>query len=102
MEQHSVLRVASVLLKVLAWIALVGGLLVAVMAMAFGGLLASAAGGRAGFAGATGGLGLALVSLLIGVIYFLVLYAYGDVITVLLRILENTQRILQRGQEPQG
>jgi hypothetical protein len=102
MERHLVLTVVSVLMKLLAWIALVGGVVGAVMAIAFGSLLTSMGAGRSNIAGPLGSVGLALISLLVGVIYFLTFYAYGDVIAVLLKILENTQRILQGRQNPEA
>lgn len=100
MERHTVLRVVSFLLKVLAWLSLVGGVLGLVLSVALGSSAGSLGDGRLGLAGGLGGAVFGLVLLVTGVLYFLVLFAYGDAIGVLLKILDNTQRILQREQEP--
>ncbi len=102
MERHIVLRVVAVLLKVLAWVSLVGGVLGLVVGVVFGSFVGSLGGSMDGRAGGLSGVWFGLGSLLIGGLYFLVLFAYGDAIAVLLRILDNTHRILQREQEPQA
>ncbi len=96
------LRVVSVLLKVIAWISLVASGLVAVLAVAFGSLLSSLGDGPAGRAVPFEGFGVAIGAVVIGLIYFLSFYAYGDIIAVLLKILDNTYTLLQRDRSPQS
>ncbi|HID89663.1 MAG TPA: hypothetical protein EYP52_08150 [Anaerolineae bacterium] len=95
-KRFRVLRIIGTLYKVLAWIALVGGILAA-----FGVLLVSLIGGvsmprGAGFprfGGALAGVGGFLVSLLMAVIYFIAFYGIGELIYLFIAIEENTREM---------
>ncbi len=94
------LRIIASILKILAWIALVGGILAGI-----GTLIAGIAGGRAilpsgagsdmatlGLLGGTiGGLVAGLGILLVSFLNFLFLYATGDAIDLALAIEQNTR-----------
>jgi len=96
------LRIIGTVLKVLAWIVLVGGMLGAVGMIVGGGLFGGSGAPRLGdlggqfgdlgtlagvLGGLVGGIGLFFVS----VVQFLVLYATGDAIYLALAIEENTR-----------
>ncbi len=94
------LRVIGTIYKVLAWIVLVLGILSAVGVLVFGVLGGMQAGGAFGerggvlqglAAGGLGGLGGAIVILLLTLLYFLVLYATGEAIYLALAVEENTR-----------
>ncbi len=95
-KRFRVLRIIGTLYKVLAWIALVGGILAA-----FGVLLASLVGGvpmpreygLPRFGGALAGVGGFLVSLLMAVIYFIAFYGMGELIYLFIAIEENTREM---------
>jgi len=106
-KRFRVLRFIGTLYKVLAWIALVGGVLAA-----FGTLVAGLIGGvslprqygfpRAG--GALVGIGGFLVGLIVAVIYFITLYGVGELIYLFLAIEENTREtaLYLRGQQAEA
>ncbi|HHS97248.1 MAG TPA: hypothetical protein ENK08_05030 [Chloroflexi bacterium] len=93
-KRFRVLRIIGTLYKVLAWIALIGGIL-----GAFGVLLASLVGGFSlpreygmpPFGGAVAGVGGFLVVLVMAVIDFIAFYGIGELIYLFIAIEENTR-----------
>jgi hypothetical protein len=94
-KKFRVLRFIGTVYKILAWIALVGGVLFAV-----GSLIAMIVGGGRAFIphryqefvpGALAGVISFLGSLLMAVLYFVMLYGVGELIFLLLAIEENTR-----------
>jgi len=93
-KKFSALRIIAVVLKVLAWI---DAALTVIMFLVF--LVAGAAiprftgpyGGGYGAYGAMGGVVMAFMVLIIGVLYFIGLLAWADMIYVFLAIEENTR-----------
>ena len=95
-KRFDILRFLSALLKVFAWISLVIFILSAIGVAIFGGqvgqLLASAGGDNySALVGGVGGVLSAIVILLIGLWYFVLLYAFGEGISLLLAMEENTR-----------
>lgn len=98
-KRFDILRFFSGLLKVLAWITLVlailGAIGVALAGGQFGGPLTEAAGAQlgpaAGLMAGLGGIAVAIGLLLIGVFYFILLYATGELIALLVAMEENTR-----------
>ena len=106
MEQRfRALRVIATILKVLAWLVLVFGVLIGIVVF-----FASVAGGQLlggygapGAAGVLGGFFGGAMVMVIAVIYFLLLYAWAEFIYLLLAIEENTRattQLLQRQVSP--
>jgi hypothetical protein len=85
------------LLKVLAWISLIVGILGALGAFVMGLMPAftSQAPGQMLALGMLGGLATAVMVLVMGIIYFVLLYAGGESIYVFLDIEENTRTMVQ-------
>lgn len=97
-KRFDILRFFSGLLKVLAWINLVFAILSAIgIALAGGqmGPLLQLAGGQyaplATMIGGFGGVVLAILVLLGGLLYFVLLYALGEMIALQLAVEENTR-----------
>lgn len=98
------LRIVGTLWKVLAWIALVAGILTAILilvagVLGTGGVILREFGGDpslvAGAAGVVTGLVGFVVTLIGALIYFLGLYAMGELVFLLLAIEENTRPLRQ-------
>jgi len=100
-KKFKVLRFIGTIWKILAWIVLIVGILssigVLLMSILGGGLL-SQLGQEYGqmpdaswFFGTVGGVVAFIVSLIVTIIYFLMLYAVGELIYLLLAIEENTR-----------
>jgi len=104
-KKFTVLRLIGTIWKILAWVALVLGLLSSIgilLASVLGGgimgQLGQQYGGTAGPAWASGLLGgivLFIGSLILTILYFLALYAVGELIYLLLAIEENTRLAAQ-------
>jgi hypothetical protein len=77
-KRFTALRVIGTVLKILAWISLILGLLGAVGSLIFGFSLSSQEG---------------LLGLDLAVVYFMILYAAGESIYLFLSIEENTRRM---------
>lgn len=99
-KRFRALRIIGTIYKVLAWIVLILGILSAVGVLIFGVLggmqVRGAFGERGGAlqglaAGGLGGLGAAIVILLLTLLYFLILYATGEAIYLALAVEENTR-----------
>jgi hypothetical protein len=108
-KRFGVLRFFATLLKVLAWIVLIGSILGAIGAAMFGNALTGMTGGL-GIEGmealaAGGGIVLGVLVLIGGLLYFLALYVAGESIHMQLAVEENTRltaalllRMHQEGQ----
>ena len=94
------LRVAATIFKVLAWLMLIGGLLVAVGAL-IAGLLFQSQPGVFGLeiSGPFAGISAFVVILTLSILYFLLLYAGGEFIYLFLSIEENTRRVAYLAQQ---
>lgn len=100
-KRFKILRVIGTIWKILAWIALVGGVLAAIGALLgsiFGGSMLNQLGQQYGYApgasqtfGLVGGIAGFVGLLIVSIVYFLVLYAVGEVIYLMLSIEENTR-----------
>ena len=108
-KRFGVLRFFGTLLKVLAWIVLVFSILGAIAAVVGAGsiapLLTDAVGDSAALLGTGGGIIAGLFVLILGLIYFLVLYVSGESLHLQLAVEENTRltaalllRMHQEGQ----
>lgn len=105
-KKFRVLRLIGTIYKILAWIALVGGILFAI-----GSLIAIILGGGRAFIpqryqefvpGALTGVISFIGSLLMAVLYFVMLYGIGEGIFLFLAIEENTRATVHmlQGQQP--
>ncbi len=109
-KRFGVLRFFGTLLKVIAWIVLVLSILSAIGAVVAGGslvnLLGDAVGDNAALLGSGGGIIAGLFILILGLVYFLVLYVSGESLHLQLAIEENTRLtaalLLRMHQEGQG
>jgi hypothetical protein len=105
-----VLRIIGTLWKVLAWIALIGGILLAIGVLlagilGSGGVLLRQFGQdpsvMPGAVGVVSGIAGFIITAIVSIIYFLLLYAVGELIYLLIAIEENTRRTMQLMQ-PEG
>ena len=112
-KRFGVLRFFGTLLKVIAWIVLILSILTAIGAAVAGGSLVDtlgpAFGDQAGLAGVLasgGGILAGLFILIMGLIYFLILYVSGENLHLQLAVEENTRLtaalLLRMHQEGQG
>jgi hypothetical protein len=109
-KRFGVLRFFGTLLKVIAWIVLVLSILSAIGAVIAGGSLVDALTGAVGesaaLLGAGGGIIAGLFVLIIGLMYFLILYVTGESLHLQLAVEENTRLtaalLLRMHQEGQG
>lgn len=96
-KKFKVLRIVAFVWKVVAWVILVfsvlGGCGALVATLMAGNQLArqSAALGLGTLGGAVGGVVMALGAILLGVFYFISLYAVAEMIDVVLALEENTR-----------
>ena len=97
-KRFDILRFFSGLLKVLAWVSLVLAILSAIgVALAGGGMAqflvsqGSVAGISLGDLGGLAGIGLAVAVLILGLWNFILLYAFGEMISVQIAVEENTR-----------
>ncbi len=100
-----VLRVVSSIFKVLAWVILVIGVLSGCLALAAGampGLLGGGPGGsnavssQVGAFGLIGGVVGALAIIFFTLLYFLFVFAFGDLLHLLISLEENTRLTAER------
>lgn len=112
-KRFGVLRFFGTLLKVIAWIVLILSILSAIgLALAGGTMieqLGPALGDQAALAstlGLGGGIAIGLFALIMGLIYFLILYVSGESLHLQLAVEENTRLtaalLLRMHQEGQG
>lgn len=111
-KRFGVLRFFGTLLKVIAWIVLILSILSAIGAALAGGNLVTAIPGLstdpnvASMMGTGGGILVGLFVLIMGLIYFLVLYVSGENLHLQLAVEENTRLtaalLLRMHQEGQG
>jgi hypothetical protein len=100
-KKYRVLRVVATIYKVLAWILLVVSVLGGCGAIAFG-VMAGGAGSSSNNAlgpllgGVVGGAISGLVAIFFGVIYFLFLYAFAELIDVALALESNTRATVEQ------
>jgi hypothetical protein len=101
-KKYGVLRVVATIFKILAWIVLVVGLLgacVSIAASAVPGLLGAGARNNPLGIGSEGlivGLATGLGVIFLAVLYFLFLYAFGELIYLLIALEENTRLTAER------
>jgi hypothetical protein len=86
-QKYGVVRVIALVLKILAWVALVGGLVTAVATSV---AVGNVSGSAAGLASAIRSIGL-IVGPVVGIVWFVQLYAFGSILSLLIDIEENTR-----------
>lgn len=109
-KRFGVLRFFGTLLKVIAWIVLILGILSAIGAAIAGGTLVDALGPTLGDQAAVfstgGGILAGIFILIVSLIYFLILYVSGESLHLQLAVEENTRLtaalLLRMHQEGQG
>lgn len=74
-QKYGIVRAIAFVLKLLAWVALVGGLVVALVSLGSPAILRP--------------LGL-VIGPLVGIVWFVQLYAFGSILSLLIDIEENT------------
>lgn len=94
------LRVTATIFKVLAWLILIGGLLIAVGVL-IAGLLLQSGSGLLGFeiSGPLAGISAFVVVLTLSILNFLLFYAGGEFIYLFLSIEENSRRVAYLSQQ---
>ncbi|MBI4788194.1 MAG: hypothetical protein HY782_14275 [Chloroflexi bacterium] len=101
-KKFGVLRIVATIYKVLGWIVLVIGVLGACGAVAISAVGTSVIGARnaealgLGTGGLVGGLILGLGAIFFAILYFLLLYAFGELISLLIALEENTRLTAER------
>ena len=94
-KKYRVLRIVATIWKVLAWIVLVVSILGGCGTLALsvlGGSAAARANDLTGLGGGLiGGLFAALIAIFLGVLYFVSLYAFAELVDVMLALEENTR-----------
>jgi hypothetical protein len=80
-QKYPVVRIISLILKILAWVALAAGLIAAIVALTSGGSIAILR---------TVGV---IVGPLMGIIWFVQLYAFGSILSLLVDVEENTRAL---------
>lgn len=105
-KKFGVLRIVATIYKVLAWIVLVVGVLGGCLSLGMGalGFVSGAASSSAferslGVTGALGGMVSGVIVIFFAALYFLVLYALGETIYLLLALEENTRATAERLKE---
>jgi hypothetical protein len=109
-KRFGVLRFFGTLLKVIAWIVLILSILSAIGAVVAGSALVESLGPTLGdsaaLLGSGGGILAGLFVLILGLIYFLILYVSGESLHLQLAVEENTRLtaalLLRMHQEGQG
>jgi len=99
-RRFTALRIVGTVFKVLAWVILVLGLMVAVASLAAGFFLGnqlSAVSIDAG--GPLAGLAMFIVAVILSVVGFLFMYASGEFVFLLLSLEENTRRTAYIAQQ---
>jgi len=92
-RQFTALRVMGTILKILGWLALIVGVLAAIGALVFGFALTDRFGiPGIDLGGPLAGIAGFVVSVVVAIINFLILYALGEVVYLFLCIEENTRR----------
>lgn len=95
-KKFRVLRIVAVIWKVLAWIVLVISVLGGCFTLAMG-LIGGASAARSsdmlglGLGGVVGGVVTALAAIFFGILYFVFLYAFAELVDVMLALEENTR-----------
>ncbi len=95
-KKFRVLRIVAVIWKVIAWIVLVASILGGCGTLVLG-LMAGGAGASSNNAlgamlgGALGGAVTGLIAILFGILYFIFLYAFAELVDVMLALEENTR-----------
>lgn len=77
-QKYGIVRAIAFVLKLLAWVALAAGLLVALISLGSPAILRS--------------LGL-VIGPLVGIVWFVQLYAFGSILSLLMDIEENTHAL---------
>ncbi len=102
-QRYRVLRVVATILKILAVVVLLFGVLGACGALAFGAVPGLAGAGSSsrdafgiGVSGIVGGAIVGVGVLFGSLLYFLLLYAFGDVMSLLIALEENTRITAER------
>ena len=86
------LRFFSVILKVIAWIFLIGTVVGALVVTVAGTMTPLKLGPYGPFLGVMGGAGIGLFVLLLGLLHFLLFYAGAEMILLVIAIEENTRK----------
>ena len=87
--KYGVVRTIAFILKLLAWVALVAGLLAAIIALVGTGNNADAAGGLFRILRSVG----LIAGPLVGIVWFVQMYAFGSILTLLVDLEENTRQL---------
>lgn len=89
-EKYRVLRALAIVFKIIAWIALASGVIAFFVFLAAGSLV-----GRGFIPGVAG----AFIGLVYGIIIFISLYAWAEIIYVLLSIEESARKVADKLSE---
>ncbi len=96
-QKFRVLRIVAIIWKVLAWLVLVLSVLGGCGTVALGLMAGGSAAARnsdmlgLGAGGVVGGVITALIAIFFGVLYFVFLYAFSELVDVMLALEENTR-----------
>ncbi|MBI5032779.1 MAG: hypothetical protein HZB51_19820 [Chloroflexi bacterium] len=96
-QKFRVLRIVAIIWKVLAWLVLVLSILGGCGTLAMGLLAGGGAAARSsdmlgiGLTGVVGGIVTALAAIFFGILYFVFLYAFAELVDVMLALEENTR-----------
>ncbi len=86
------LRAFSIIMKILAWLILIGSLIAAFVLVVAGGISPTEMGEFSRFTGVMTGAFMGIIVIIFGVLYFLFFYASAELIMLLISIEENTRK----------
>jgi hypothetical protein len=91
-RKYGFLRAFSVILKIIAWLILIGSLIAAFVLVVVGGVSPPEMGEFSRFSGVVTGAFMGIIAIVLGIIYFLFFYASAELIMLLISIEENTRK----------
>jgi hypothetical protein len=94
-KKYGFLRAFSVIMKILAWLILIGSLVTAFVLVVAGGVSPTQMGEFSRFSGVVTGAFMGVIAIIFGILYFLFFYASAELIMLLISIEENTRKSAQ-------
>lgn len=94
-RKYGFLKAFSVIMKIFAWLILIGSLIAAFILVVAGGISPPEMGEFSRFSGMITGAFMGIIAIIFGVLYFLFFYASAELIMLLISIEENTRKSAQ-------
>lgn len=94
-KRYGFLRAFSVIMKIFAWLILIGSLIAAFVLVVAGGISPSEMGEFSRFSGMITGAFMGILVIIFGIFYFLSFYAAAEMIILMISIEDNTRKSAQ-------